>query len=235
MKLGRRSIKDAASQFMDEFLEHMRTRQGEQDFIKFGSMAQRLVGFIEKLPFDESWVYDVLICLSIYKDGPRGAQKLHRGDGLLRDADDSNWDEFCRWMWFYTVPIERANNDVFETIARLRESTRDNVHRLTLLRVLEELCRDFNRQLGWRCAEHARKEHEKLLRTASELQNSLIKTQTELARTKQSLRYAQTELARMHTGTRPDVAPAAMHVLLHQLQSVNEAMYTIQLPSEQVL
>jgi hypothetical protein len=223
-------IKDVGRQRMDEFIKHMGTAEGEQDRIEFATMAKGLVGLIEGLPLDKQWVHDLLRCVGVSAIVRGGVEELYRKvDGLLRAADQHEWDKFCDWMWFYTVPDgQHGKNDVFKTIADLKVEERDHVSSLKHISALEEICREFNRQLGWRCAQHAHKEHEKLKRSNSELRSSLDKTQAELAKTKLALANAQTEAV---STSRPDgglrglvrteVGPGGLQEMLRRVQGIH--------------
>ncbi len=149
-----RTIKEAVPQRMESFIEHMRTSAGAKDLAHFDYLGTDLVQFIGVLPIHEEWVQDVLKCLGIQTSRPHGAVQLNRGRGLFRAATDKQWDQFCRKMWLYTIP-DNTYFDVFNTIRRVRVTEDLDDEGLTRLDILEELCRDFNRELGWRCAQYA--------------------------------------------------------------------------------
>jgi hypothetical protein len=162
---------------MDFFIAHMQTPEGERHFKAFGLMGRRLVDFIETLPLAEEWVQQVLKTLGLSTYGPPGDEQLRRDSdvttNLLQVVDNNQWDRFCRWMWYYTAPVSRERTDVFKTIAALRD-----VDRLQQLTTLEEMCRDFNRQLGLRCA---------------------LFMETELNKSQHAAKLAQTELDKLRT------------------------------------
>jgi hypothetical protein len=148
------SIKESVPQRMEAFIEHMHTSAGARDLARFEYLATDLVNFIGVLPIHEKWVQDVLYCLSVHTSGPPGAEQLRRDRGLLRAAADKRWDKFCHFMWLYTIPTIDMD-DVFQTIRRVRVSEGLDDDGLIRLDILEQACRDFNRELGWRCANNA--------------------------------------------------------------------------------
>jgi hypothetical protein len=170
---------------MDFFIAHMQTPEGERHFRAFAVMGRRLVDFIETLPLGEAWVQQVLRTLGLSTCGPPGDEQLRRDSdvttNLLQVADNNQWDRFCRWMWYYTAPVSQERTDVFQKIVALR-----GVGNLEQLTTLEELCRDFNRQLGLRCA---------------------LFMESELRTSQHAAKLAQTELDRLRTHVA--AAPAA--------------------------
>jgi hypothetical protein len=138
---------------MEAFIEHMRTSADAHDLQLFVKVGKHLVRVIGAMPIREQLVQDVLKCLDIVAKGPHGAEELDRGRGLLRAADDNQWDQFCRQMWLYTIP-NKTFVDVFSTMEGLLLHTVQDDDSRTRLQVLQDLCQQFNRELGWRCAEH---------------------------------------------------------------------------------
>jgi hypothetical protein len=140
---------------MEAYIEHMRTSAGATALAHFESLGTSLAQFIEFMGTDKEWVRRVLEGLGVHTSGPPGAERLNRGTGLLRAYDDKQWDQFCRHMWMFTIPKNEGAYGVFKVTRRVRRDTDLDDAELVRLDIFEDLCREFNRQLGMRCSFYA--------------------------------------------------------------------------------
>ena len=138
---------------MDEYLKHMPPAETS----RYAAMAARFVRIIEHLPLAETWAFEVLRSLGIdvYGTPPR----IHQQTNLYELARDEDWPHFCSWMWFYTKPKQDVSSreNVFETIAEWSDQPGMDAPRQRQLRALQQVLIDFNRELGFCCAQYSQK------------------------------------------------------------------------------
>jgi len=140
---------------MEAFIKHMLTRAGAEDLAYFEYLGTDLVKFIEFMGVDKEWVRDVVKGLGVTTSGTPGAEQLQRDTGLLRAYDDKQWDRLCHHMWVYTICENECPYTVFNIIDRVRVDENLDEAGLVRLDIFENLCREFNRQLGMRCSFYA--------------------------------------------------------------------------------
>jgi hypothetical protein len=150
---------------MDDFTAYMRKMPYANESIRFTAMAKRLVCLVEALPLGEAWAHVLLRGLHVQVDWQNPEKLDRRLLSLLWYADHEDWAGFCVDMWISTVPNMRRhagpNDDMersrlFHAIEECRGMAGMDADSLGQLSAVETLCWDFNNQLGWCCAEHAK-------------------------------------------------------------------------------